>query len=111
MLVCYPDIDDYCNFNCRRLNSFDMDIGLIMAAEKLSMDILDVSWPLKLEAEFVSNGLAKIFCSEDFDFRPLRAASCALRRERRDRDWIEVVVVLPPPTDEKHANEEQLFYL
>ena len=75
------------------------------------MDILDVSWSLKLEAEFAPKGLAKIFCSEDFDFRPLRAASCALRRERRDRDWIEVVVLLPPLLDEKHANEEQLFYL
>ena len=59
MLV-YCVYDDYCNFNCRRLNSFDMDIGLI-AAEKLSMDIFDVSLPPKMEAEFAPNGLANTF--------------------------------------------------
>ena len=42
--------------------------------------------------------------------RPLRAANCALRRERRDKDWIEAVLLLPLP-DEKHANEEQFFFL
>ena len=108
MLV-YCVYDDYCNFNCRRLNSFDMDIGLI-AAEKLSMDIFEVSLHPKMEAEFAPNGLYNTFCSEDFDMRPLRAANCALRRERRDRDWIEVLLLLPLP-DEKHANEEHFCFL
>ena len=48
--------------------------------------------------------MAKIFCSEDFDFNPL-SANYALRRERKDRDCSDLL--LP---DEKHANE-QLFFL
>ena len=102
MLV-YSD-EDYCNCNYRRLNSFDIDTGLI-AAEKLSIVFIEESLPRKNEAEFAPKGFANMFCSEDFDLSPL-SANYAYRRERRDRDRSDLL--LPPA--EKHANEE-LFFL
>lgn len=82
------------------MNSFD--IGLLTAAEKLSIGYTE-SWR-RIEAELAPKGTANVFYAEDFDLKPL-SANCALRRERRESVWRELVLL-----EEKHANEE-LFYL